>query len=325
MPLLCRRSVFLTAILVSCWLFTSPASACSMCRCGDSTFNALGIDVYQDGAFRVALDWERFDKTQGMFMEMADGGMAEGREAMVESRLTTTLSYSFRGRLIAVARVPFSSRNMDMMEMGNGLKSAAVMDRMSGNGLADPELYALVRLWSSGFSAGTGRRAWLSALGGVKTDWGHNDLADAGGRMSEHMQPGTGSIDWFGGLSGAYLLDARSSLFASAQYRGTGANRFGYEYGDVLMASAGYERKLGRVWDAALELDYRDAGRDRMDRGGMQDPSTGGALLYVAPKLILDLHKGLAGRFSVQIPMADGLNGDQEERPVANMGLTYLF
>jgi len=42
------------------------AGACSMCRCGDPTFNALGTDVYTDGAFRVALDWERFAKQQGI-------------------------------------------------------------------------------------------------------------------------------------------------------------------------------------------------------------------------------------------------------------------
>jgi hypothetical protein len=30
-------------------------------------------------------------------------------------------------------------------------------------------------------------------------------------------------------------------------------------------------------------------------------------------------------RISVQVPVVDGLNGDQKERTVANVGLTYLF
>jgi hypothetical protein len=91
------------------------------------------------------------------------------------------------------------------------------------------------------------------------------------------------------------------------------------------MANAGYEHKLGRLFDAALELNYRDAGRDRIDRDGFLDPNTGGSLLYLSPRLIVDFGKGLVGRLSVQVPVVDGLNGDQKERTVANIGLTYLF
>jgi hypothetical protein len=293
-----------------------------MCRCGDPTFNALGTDVYKDGAFRVALDWERFDKEQGLLAEEGDALVAKheghdhatGREAMVENRFTTAFTYTFQERLVAVARVPFSSREIRDPE-----------GRTSQDGLSDPEVYALVRLWSSEFAPGLGRRAWLSAVGGVKTDWGKNDVAQAGVRLDEHLQPGTGSTDWFGGLSGVYLLSSRSSLFGSTQYRSTGSNRFGYQYGDILMANAGYEHKLGHRFDAALELNYRDAGRDRVDRDGFLDPNTGGSLLYLSPRLIVDFHKGLVGRLSVQVPVVDGLNGDQKERTVANIGLTYLF
>jgi len=40
---------------------------------------------------------------------------------------------------------------------------------------------------------------------------------------------------------------------------------------------------------------------------------------------ILDLGKGLVGRLAVQVPVYRDLNGDQTERAVANVGLTYLF
>ena len=43
-----------------------PAQGCQICRCGDPTFNALGTDVYVAGAFRVALDWERIEKREGI-------------------------------------------------------------------------------------------------------------------------------------------------------------------------------------------------------------------------------------------------------------------
>jgi hypothetical protein len=300
-----------------------PAHGCSICRCGDPTFNALGTDVYKEGAFRVSLDWERFDKEQGLLPGEAalaakhgDEEAALGREAVIENRFTTALSYTFGERAVAVARVPWSTRRTS--EAGGGPTGTS-------RDLADPELYALVRLWSSEFTGGMGRRAWLSALGGVKTAWGKNDLARGGERLDEHLQPGTGSTDWFGGLSGLYLLDTRSSLFASAQLRRTGTNDFGYRYGDTTLANFGYERKLGRIWDGAVELNFRDAREDRVDAGGTLDPNTGGRLLYLTPRVIVDLGKGLVGRLAVQVPVYKSLNGDQRERAVANVGLTYLF
>lgn len=302
-----------------------PAHACSICRCGDSTFNALGTDVYKEGAFRVSLDWERFDKEQGLLPgEEAEADLpakheghdAPGREAVVENRFTTALSYTFGERVVAVARIPWSSRRTNVV--GSGLSEQS-------KDLSDPELYALVRLWSSDFAAGLGRRSWISAFGGIKTAWGKNDLVADGERLDEHLQPGTGSTDTFGGLSGLYLLDARSTLFGSVQYRRTGTNDFDYRYGDSKLVNLGYERKLSRIWDAAVELNFRDAGEDRIDAAGTLDPNTGGRLLYLTPRVMLDLGRGLVGRLAVQVPVYKDLNGDQRERLVANVGLTYLF
>jgi hypothetical protein len=310
-----------------------PARGCSICRCGDPTFNALGTDIYKEGAFRISLDWERFDKEQGNLPEdgaaaparaKAETGADLGREAVIENRFTTGFSYTFGERVVAVARIPWSSRQMS--QVGG---PAAGADSEEGpdqsRDLADPDLYALVRLWSSDFTGGLGRRAWISALGGVKTAWGKSDLASGGQRLDEHLQPGTGATDTFAGLSGFYLLDARSSLFASAQARRTGTNDFHYKYGNSVLANLGYERKLGKIWDGALELNFRNAGLDRIDAAGTRDPNTGGRLLYVTPRLVVDFGKGLVGRLAVQVPVYKDLNGDQREKAVANVGLTYLF
>jgi hypothetical protein len=307
-----------------------PARGCSICRCGDPTFNALGTDVYKEGAFRVSLDWERFDKEQGLLpgekgageegaaAAVQQDGELLGRETVVENRFTTALSYTFGERAVAVARIPWSSRHA-------GVTSGELDGASTSRELADPELYALVRLWASDFTGGLGRRAWISALGGVKTAWGKNDFTSGGERLDEHLQPGTGSTDWFGGLSGVYLLDHTSSLFGSVQLRRAGTNDFGYRYGNTTLANFGYERKLGRIWDAAVELNFRAAGRDEIDVDGFLDPNTGGRLLYVSPRMIVDLGKGLVGRLAVQVPVYRDLNGDQRERAVANVGVTYLF
>jgi len=310
------------AALAATLALPPPARACSICRCGDPTFNALGSDVYGASRFRVAVDAERFDKEQGMF-----GEEEAGSESVIEDRLTASLAYTLADRAILVARLPWSTRELtphpaDHAAAGKHAESALPS---TSRGLADPEVYTLVRLWSSKFGPTLGKRAWLSALGGVKTNWGENDLEEAGDRLDEHAQPGTGSTDLFGGLSGLYLITPESSVFGSVQLRRTGSNDFGYRYGNTVLANLAYERKFTSKLDGILEVNYRNAGRDRIDDDGLLDPNTGGSVYYLSPKLGFDLGHGMVARAAAQIPVRKSLNGEQKEKAVVNLGLTVVF
>lgn len=316
----CAKVAALAALLAAS-ISDSSALACSMCRCGDATFNALGPEVFSAGSFRVALDWERFEK------ESAGDGGESGRNRLhaapvtdreVENRFTATVSYTFGDRVNAVARLPWSARRLTSTSAEDSPTSRRASD------LSDPELVAYVRLWSADFQPGLGRRAWISASVGVKTPWGRNDLAESGARLDEHLQTGTGSTDLFAGVSTVVLLDPSASVFASAGARRTGTNDFGYRYGNVALANVGYERKLGGV-DALLELNWRHAQQDVVDALGAHDLSTGGDVLYLTPRVMLDIGKGFVGRAAIQIPIARSLYGEQAERVVANVGLTVVF
>jgi hypothetical protein len=197
---------------------------------------------------------------------------------------------------------------------------------MHASGLADPEVYGQMRLWASELEGDVGIRTSVFAVAGVKTSWGENDASRGGERLDEHVQPGTGSTDWFGGLSGSYQIDPRSAVFASAQYRHTGSNDFGYRYGRVSLFNLAYERKLGARWDAVLEANYRDAGRDEVDDSGATDGDTGGSIAYLTPRILLDVGGGWVLRASAQVPLSQsGLNGQQDEEPVLNVGVTKVF
>ena len=337
-----RKSVLLALVFLGSGVLVVPpgeALACSICRCGDPTFNAFGPDVYAAGKFRLALDWERFDKENGtsdlgtaselrllrptsrrFSPRPRDTGDVTGSDAEVENRVTATLSYSFGEKVTAVVRVPWSFRKLTSTDFSSGDSTTTVT-----NGLSDPEVYALVRLWASRTWTEVGRRSWISLVAGVKTSWGQNDLSEGGVRLDEHAQPGTGSTDLFGGLSAAYLVDSSSSLFGSVQYRSTGTSPYDYKYGNLTLANLAYERKLGDVVDAVVELNYRHSQMDRVAAGGTTDPNTGGDILYLTPRLILDLGSGLVGRVGVQIPIVKSPYGDQTERAVVGAGLTYLF
>jgi len=292
--------------------FAPPATlACSICRCGDPTFNALGKEGFTALGFRAALDWERFDKDEG--------NPAEESESQVENRFTALVSYGFAERFMLNARVPLSVRDVEASVPGEAAETVHT------SGLSDPEVYGQLRLWASRMRAGLGRRASLTLVAGVKTPWGENDVQHDGERADEHAQPGTGSTDAFGSLAFLYLIDGGSALFASTGYRHTGENDFGYRYGSSVTANVAYEHRLGSRLDGIVELNFRHAAKDRTDADGTLDQDTGGSLLYVTPRLLVSLGRGLVLRVGAQVPLVRDLNGFQKERAVANVGITYLF
>jgi hypothetical protein len=308
-----RRAPYFAGAVVAATLAWGAhyAFACSICRCGDPTFNALGKDGFNGSGLRLALDWERFDKVEG------DPAVAS--ESQVENRFTALLSYRFTDRLSLTTRVPLSWRHLESTAPGADLETTRT------SGLSDPEIYGQLRLWASPFRSSLGRRASLALVAGVKTPWGQNNVQQDGARVDEHAQPGTGSTDVFGSLVLLYLIDPQSALFVSSGYRRTGTNDYGYRYGTSFTSNVAYEHKLGGRLDGVVELNFRHAAKDRVDPSGTLDEDTGGALLYVTPRLLVSLGHGVVLRAGAQIPLVKDLNGFQKERAVANVGLTYLF
>lgn len=289
----------------------SVASACSICRCGDPTFNALGKEGFSARGFRAALDWERFDKEEG--------DPTVESEVQVENRFTALASYGFGDRLMVFARVPYSARDLTTTVPGDE------PEIVHTQGFSDPELYGQLRLWASPFNPKVGRRASLSLVAGAKTPWGENDVRQDGVRVDEHAQPGTGSTDALGSLALLYLIDRQSALFVSSAYRHTGTNAFGYRYGSSFLGNVAFEHKLGRRLDGVVELNFRQAAKDQVDASGTLDDDTGGSLLYLTPRLLVNLGSGLVLRAAAQMPIVRDLNGYQKEKVVVNVGVTYLF
>ena len=292
-------------------ILSLPAQACSICRCGDPTFNALGKEGIAQTGLRLAVDWDEVEKTQGSPDDAFD--------ELHEQRITLLAAYAVSDRVNLFARMPYSERELTETEGGES-------EHTRHSGLADPEIYGQVQLWASQFDGAVGIRSAIFAVAGVKTNWGENDASRNGERLDEHVQPGTGSTDWFAGLSGSYQIDPHSAIFASAQYRHTGRNDFGYRYGRIQLFNVAYEHKLGTRWDAALEGNYRSSQHDQVDSSGTLDPDTGGSIVYLTPHLLFDAGGGWVLRASAQLPLSDsGLNGHQDEKAVLNFGITYLM
>lgn len=288
-----------------------PVQACSICRCGDPTFNALGKEGVAQTGWRFALDWDQVKKTQG--------DPADDFDAVRERRTTALVAWGVSDRFGLFARVPYGERDLTETAAGDTESTHA-------SGFADPEVYAQARLWSSLFEGDVGVRTSLYAVFGVKTPWGENNAKEGGVRLDEHVQPGTGSTDWFGGLSGSYQITPSSAIFASAQYRHTGTNDYDYRYGRIVLMNLAYEHKLTSRLDGVVEVNYRHAGKDRIDDLVGYDADTGGSIAYFTPRLLFSFGNAWVVRAAAQLPLGQsGLNGMQHEKAVINFGVTKMF
>ena len=142
-PVLFRRVTARAALAVVAVLLPALAEPCSICRCGDATFNALGKDYYAARGWHLAADWERFDKEEG--------DPAEESEAQVENRFTALASYGFGQRFTLLARLPVSVRNLEASAPGSPTET------IHTSGLSDPEIYAQAQLWASQMTGSVGR------------------------------------------------------------------------------------------------------------------------------------------------------------------------
>jgi hypothetical protein len=275
----------------------SRADACSLCRCGDPTYALVGSQVFVPQSLRLGLDLDRYAKDQ---VSLEDPSL---REQEVEKRLTLSAAYSVHRRLTLLARLPFADRTITAGSQAQSL-----------SGLSDPEL--LVHYRVGPFTPGS----WVSLTAGVRTGWGQNDRKLGGARAEEHLQPGTGAVGLDAGLSFSRLaLDG--SIFGSLSGRVNGRNEPGYRYGNGVFANLAYEHAFGTRLNGVLEVNFRSVGRDE-ETAGAKDPNTGGAVLYVSPRVLVKLSRDLYLRFGAQLPIGKGLNGDQDERVNFQTGVT---
>ena len=215
------------AVVVVSVAVATPAWACSICRCGDPTFNALGIEGVSLTGLRIAFDWDQVKKTQGV--------PGEDFDSLRERRSTLLVAWNGSERFGVFGRLPYGDRILEETEDGDTETTHAA-------GLADPEIYGQLRLWKSNFEGDVGIRSTVYLVAGVKTDWGQND--------------------------------------------------YGYRYGNIKLVNLAYEHKLGDRWDAMIQANYRNSGRDRVDATGMTDPDTGGSITYLTPQLAFNAGSG---------------------------------
>lgn len=281
---------------------SSPAVACSTCKCGDPTITLLGAEKAFSGRFRFGLDLQWRSETQG-----ADSNPRQ--VSTDETRAVLGLAYSASERLSFALQMPYVEKTITRRDFS----------REQGRGWGDAELTARYRLWKSGPMSG---RHLAGLQAGVRAPTGDTVRDSQGQVLNIDAQPDAGA--WAGKLGGWYAFHQFPWFTSvSAKYYLFGDGEQGFEPADVWVASAATQYGLSTRYAVEMGLDARYSTENHYS--GERDPDSGGSLVVARVGMSARIGQELVTRVALQVPALDGLNGDQEEDPTVQVSLAYDF
>lgn len=290
-------------LALSVALAAPPALACSVCAAGDPLV-AAGDAAPETRALRFALETEWLTASAGM--ESMPGMEEELDQLTVRAQVV----YSPLHRVNVAASIPFVRKSVSAS--GAGVDHGTE----TWSGLGDVEIGARWFLLDrTDFSAMRHQSFALSLGSSLPT--GANDAEEAGLRVDEHSQLGTGGYGPYAGT--LYRLEqSRWHAFASATARWRSENRFGYRYGQSLAWAVHGQRQLSPGLAVGLGIDGRQAARDEQD--GSPVLHTGGLVVAAVPAVHLGF-RGLWLSLRAQLPFATRLRGIQDVGPTVSASL----
>jgi hypothetical protein len=291
------------------FLSAGPARACSVCACGDPIVAAAEGHGEGAGDLRVAVDTEHLTQEAG----------AEGEpghtDVLDQYTLRLTGVYSPIAPLNLVVAVPLVRKKMSM-EQPDG----PTVTESDETGLGDVEVGARWFVLES-VNFGARRRQGIALSAGTAIPTGPNDAKDdAGERIDEHGQLGTGGWGPYAGISYRLQQDPWSALVAVSGRVRT-ENGDGYRYGEALLWTVqGQWSPVERV-ALGLGLDGRNVAHDRDDAGRVEN--TGGLVLALTPSAYVNVFRGLWLNARAQLPFLSRVSGRQTIGPTVAVGISY--
>lgn len=280
-------------------LASSPAQACSTCKCGDYSITLLGTEKPYAGRLRAALDTLVRSESQG-------AGASE-RETD-EWRNTLGLSYSFTENLTLGIQVPWVRKEI----------RDANLAEQDAQGWGDADLVGWWVLHRGGETA-------LNHLAGLRFGLRlptSEEIERSGQLLDIDVQPDAGALApslgaWYRYYRFPWLLST------SAVYYAYGEGNQGFDPGDAATASVLGQYALDANWALQLGLDLRHADKNR--HGGTLDPDSGGTLGMAYAGAAARFFEELSVSAGVQLPLIDALNGAQTEEPALRLSFAYDF
>lgn len=308
------RLLFAAAV----FLFAHEAvMACSVCRCGDQSFFLNNARQLSAGRFLLSVEHFNTRKSAAMHHHEDEHGLAKAlspfqlqhgepsMEAQAQNVMQLNVKYGLSSRLMLMASAPYTF---------NRLSSSAGAE--TANGFGDPEVTALAQVLEFGGGA------WLlQVAAGARVPLGASDQKDeAGARLEQHLQTGSGA---WAGTFGLQLMRSAGAvpLFLGTSYQTNGTNDHAFAYGNVFRFNIAAQRALANAFDLIAEVNGRVADYDQA--ATIADENSGGTAIYFSPGLRLRFGGTFSLRSQVQIPVAENLHGEQDEKINVRTGLVW--
>lgn len=289
-----------TIIVLSMALIPVSSLACSTCMVGDPTQSLMGAEKPFEDRLRLSVD--HMDRSE----ELGQAGV--NKKVIDEQRMTFSLAWAPNRRWMLGINVPYVKRQLESFNLNNqeitalGDVSVTVKSFMQEKESFQRHMY--------GF------------LGGVKFGTAQEEKDAQGLPLDFDTQPGQGADvinagAWYAHFRYPYLF------YSSAAYHVAGDGYQDFQAGDALTfnATTQYAQSQKLSWYLSAEGRYSE--RDQFD--GVDDPDSGGTLVFLAPGLIYTIRQDLLLNAVVKVPTIDNLYGDHEETTIFSIGITYDF
>jgi hypothetical protein len=312
-----RRLVLMYVVAAITTLPAVPASACSVCGCGDPLL-AVNDPAAINGHLRLQVD------TEYLRIDAGTDGRPGFTDQLTQWSYRVNVVYRPLDPLSLTVTLPLVSKAIHTVGGGTDVTSSSL------TGVGDLELGARYALWTS-VNLGARRAQEFAVSAGTSLPTGAHDAAAPDGTLIDpHGQLGTGAWGPFAGVH--YRLEQGDWVgFASLSYRlRTEATYFDaskYKFGDALLWSAHGQYRPARAVALDLGLDGRYAKADRAtDPDGTVTegvPSTGGTVLSVAPGAYFNATGSIWLFVRGQVPVYKHLLGEQDVKPSVTAGVQF--
>jgi len=295
--------------------FTNISSAHHVDISSEPTLSSQLSHGLSNGRFKIYLE-EKYASNEHDSTHVEENGKEmKGKEELFEHQISLNLLANITRRFSSTLTIPYVFKKID--EKMEGKTST---DREEGFG--DIQLFGKYLIWADNLNNPTHS---VHGILGIKFPTGDNAREGKDGEVDEHIQPGTGSWDYFFGAD--YLLTIKPvSIYTRAIYRANYFNQRGYRYGNVLLISLiGDYQIIDRLsLNGGVDIRYNAENKDPEIRGNT-DPDSGGTVISLSPGFRLELIKGISLSGSVGFPLIRHFFGDQDEDPTYSIGITYSF
>jgi hypothetical protein len=225
-----------------------------------------------------------------------------------EQRLSLNLAYAPTTRLMLGVTLPYVQRQLDSFNLADQEVSAP------------GDLTLMVKsFWQEDESW---QRHMYGFLGGIKLGTASEEKDDQGIPLDFDVQVGQGAdvINagfWYAHFRFPYLF------YGSAGYHTASEGYQEFQAGDALVFNAALQYAFDYKLAWYLGIEGRSSKSDYF--GGIEDPDSGGTILFLTPGIVYTLKPDLLLNAVIKYPTVDRLDGDHEELAIFSIGVTYDF